>query len=250
MRKLLFGITFLGLAAVVVLGGSLLAGQGNNLPTGWHYNLELIGVPKTKTADMTGNMGHRIFIKLFGNTKILLSEGDFQVLDANGTDGEARFQLPVNPCVNEAGDIIECPVDDPAFGCYSVWVAELGKPCNPSNDTCSAVIVLCAQPLCVGGLCGGEGPACEVNADCEEVCSTENVVLVRDTGKPQWRNVTKELTTICLDVDLIVEAQPCDVRIALFDEDFVDFFWNVDNNGLRHAQLRFYPEPGDPCNVK
>jgi hypothetical protein len=29
--------------------------------------------------------------------------------------------------------------------------------------------------------------------------------------------------------------------VALFDEALQDFFFQVDNNGLRVAQLRFYP---------
>ena len=57
--------------------------------------MNIIGVPKNKTVSMDGNNGHRIFVPLSGKTKILLKEGDtFQVLDANGTDGEAIFQLP------------------------------------------------------------------------------------------------------------------------------------------------------------
>ena len=44
---------------------------------------------------MTGG-GSRIFVPREGNAKINLKEGDFLVLDANGTDGSAAFQLP-NP---------------------------------------------------------------------------------------------------------------------------------------------------------
>src|SRR6266699_1364267 len=65
---------------------------GSGAPSGAHYDLNLIGVPKGKTADMTGDNGHRIFLPLWGSAKINLSEGDFQVLDANGTDGVAAFQ--------------------------------------------------------------------------------------------------------------------------------------------------------------
>jgi hypothetical protein len=30
-------------------------------------------------------------------------------------------------------------------------------------------------------------------------------------------------------------------QVSLFDDALEDFFWQVDNNGLRLAQLRFYP---------
>src|SRR5262245_8793813 len=58
-----------------------LAVNGNGAPSGAHYNLNVIGVPKGKSADMTGNNGHRIFVALQSKTKILLSPGDFGVLD-------------------------------------------------------------------------------------------------------------------------------------------------------------------------
>jgi hypothetical protein len=73
---------------------------GNYAPSGPHYNLNIIGVPKEKTADMTQDNGHVIFVGLGDETngkktKILLSKGDdFVVTDKNGTDGRAGFQLP------------------------------------------------------------------------------------------------------------------------------------------------------------
>jgi len=227
-----------------------LAGNPWDRPSGWHYNLQLIAVPKGKTFDGSDSQGRRIFIKLEGNTKILLSPGPFQVLDFNGTDGEAKFQMPANPCVDASGTVIDCPVDSPTFQCYSVWIAELGKPCKASdpNSTCSAVMELCGglNQTCDSGLCSGSQLACTVDSDCQ-VCSLEPVLLKRDTGRPKWRDVTKQLTTLCLDLN---STGQCDTRIPLFDEDFLDFFWSIDNSGLRHAQIRFYPEPGDVCGVK
>ena len=66
------------LVAILALAGVSGALAGNNLngngaPSGAHYNLNIIGVPKDKTADMTDGSGHRIFVKLEGKTKILLS---------------------------------------------------------------------------------------------------------------------------------------------------------------------------------
>ena len=88
-----------------------------------HYNLNIIGVPKAKTADMTGDSGHRIFVPLTGKVSISLKEGDFQVLDANGTDGKASFQLP-NPDPDNDGTTL-----------YSVYARALGKPGGSSATT-------------------------------------------------------------------------------------------------------------------
>ena len=177
---------------------------GNGAPSGAHYNLNLIGVPKNKTADMTGNNGHRIFVKLDGITKILLQEGaEYQVLDANGTDGIAKFQLP-NPDPDNDGITV-----------YSVWARAVGKPGG------SATMTTCATDPVTG----------------EEVCSTESYIAVRSKSKPTFENVSKELLYIYVDLDGDGVAE----RYNLFNDALEDYFWNYDNNGLKVLQLRFYP---------
>jgi hypothetical protein len=42
----------------------------NGAPGGSHYNLNIIGVPHDKTADMTGTQGHTIFVALTGKSTI------------------------------------------------------------------------------------------------------------------------------------------------------------------------------------
>src|SRR5262245_19193830 len=62
------------------------AATGNGALSGPHFNLNIIGVQKGKSPNLTGGDGHRIFVPLVGTAKINLTEGtDFQVLDANAT---------------------------------------------------------------------------------------------------------------------------------------------------------------------
>lgn len=178
------------------------AGAGNGAPSGGHYSLNLIGVPKGKTADMTGNDGHRIFVPRDGNTKINLTEGDFQVLDANGTDGSAAFQLP-SP-----------DPDNDGLTSYSVFARALGKPGGSSTTT------TCAIDPSDGAL----------------VCSLESMVLVRSTGKSSFTNVSKQLLYIYADLDGDGTVE----RYPLFDDSLQDYFWEYDNTGLTLGQLRFY----------
>src|SRR2546428_1967920 len=141
---------------------------GNGAPSGAHYNLNIIGVPRSKTADMTGDNGHRIFVPIGGNTKIMLTEGpDFEVLDANGTDGEASFQLP-NP--DPDGDGITV---------YSVFARALGTPGGHSVTTTCAT-----DPV-----------------DGSEVCSVATLTLSRGHGRSTFDNVSKELLFIYADVN-------------------------------------------------
>lgn len=175
---------------------------GSGAPNGPHYNLNIIGVPKGKTADMTGSQGHRIFVPLTGNAKISLFEGDdFMVIDANGTDGRASFQLP-NPDPENDG-----------LTQYSVWARPLGKPGGKSTTT-----------------------TCATDVDGTEWCSIYNMVLVREKGKSSFTDVSKQLLYIYADLDLDGSVE----RYPLFDPALQDYFWNYDNQGMKIVQLRFY----------
>src|SRR5207244_10858461 len=92
------------------------SGNGNGVPSGPHYDLNIIGMSHVKTDSMMGSNGHVIFVPLTGNCRINLSQGPFQVLDANGTDGRAEFQLPSADSTNSGTTT------------YSVYVRALGRP--------------------------------------------------------------------------------------------------------------------------
>lgn len=177
---------------------------GNGAPNGAHYNLNIIGVPKNKTADMTGSGGHRIFVPLYGNAKILLAEGpEFLVLDANGTDGNgAKFQLP-DPF---AGDGLVAQ--------FAVYARALGKPGGQSRTT-----------------------TCFTDSLGETYCSADTLTLVRSFGRQKFTDVSRALLTVYADINGDGVAE----RVGLFDDASWEFFWSYDNSGLKLAQLRFYP---------
>lgn len=188
---------------------------GNGAPSGAHYNLNVIGVPKGKSADMTENNGHRIFVSLEGKSKIMLREGEeFRVVDANGTDGDgAKFELPAPDS------------DGDGKTTYSVFVRALGKPGG------SASMATCATET---------DPLTEIEG---EVCSVEMYKLeITRTGKrSKFENVSKELLYIYADLD----GDGAVERYPLFDDALEDYFWDYDNNGLKLAQFRFYEMPSD-----
>jgi hypothetical protein len=175
---------------------------GNGAPSGAHYNLSVIGVPKTKTASISS--GNRIFVPLDGNCKIGLSMGDFSVLDGNCTDGQAAFQLP-NPDPSATGTFV-----------YSVWAKPLGKPGGTSTATTCAT-----DPTTL-----------------EQVCSLNSLVSVRTTGKSTFVNASKDL----LSISVYLNGSTTPTTVSLFDSTLQDYFWNYDNNGLKNLQLRFYQQ--------
>jgi hypothetical protein len=235
MKHLVF---YLALVLTLVFAGSAHA-TGNGAPSGWHYNLNIICVPKGKKADMTGTQGHTIFVPCEGTTKINLIEGeDFLVLDRNGTDTNgASFQLPPadtgvitdQPNVNDectlynadgtvdpdgipdAGDYYVCGT---GISVYSVFARALGNPRG------TAVMMLCG--LDDLGL---------------PVCGLDNQLKLDASGRPaKFENVTANLLYIYnVTINGVFYK-----RIPLFSDVLQDYFWNYDNNGLKLLQLRFY----------
>jgi len=177
---------------------------GSGAPNGPHFNLNIIGMSNPKDSVGCGS-GGRIFVPLVGSTQIGLTEGPFAVLDCDGTDGHASFQLP-NPDPTNSGTTT-----------FSVFARALGKPGGTATTT------TCATDVATGEL----------------FCSVFQMVLVRTSGKQTFTNVSKQLLFIFADTNGDGKLE----RFPLFDSAMQDFFWQFDNNGLRLAQLRFYQVP-------
>ena len=182
------------------------AGKGNGSPSGAHYNLNIIGMDRDSDVDGSKGNGHRIFVKLYGNSKIWLKEGSsFKVTDYNGLDNDgAEFQLP-------AADANCDGMSD-----YSVFARALGKPGG------SAIMTTCIEDKFTQDV----------------ICSEESLTLSRSKGPSKFTNVSKELLTVYY-WDEVAERW---VRTPLFGDDSFLYFWDYDNDGLRLAQLRFYDE--------
>ena len=256
MRKFL--LICLTLALVVTLTYSIsFAGNGNNLPPGPRYMLNVIAFDNCPAGDFTDSNRHMIAVKADYGTidpdsgttstqagtlardivrtntiKLTPTPTElgnyFQVIDGNAcSKGGAEFMLPANPYT--------CPVDDPyclntdpTFQEYKVYVRLVGKP-----NTAIGVTTCAIDPL------DPDNPDDDII-----VCSTENVIKVRSTGKDamKFEDVSKELLTICLDtlVDGNLDGN-CDIRYALFDPALYEYFWQWNTQGKAHAQLVFIP---------
>lgn len=192
-------------APTAIDGPAPMAGiTGNGAPNGAHYNLNIIGVSKDKTAAMDDNNGHRIFVKLWGKVKIGLAEGDnFQVLDANGTDGNgAKFQLP------------DPDPDNDSITFYSVWARALGKPGGWSDM--------------MTGFIDSLG---------NEYFSLDTLTMQRTKGGQKFVDVSEQLLTLTVDVD----GDGITEQVGLFGDSTYQYLWDYDNHGLKLLQLRFYP---------
>jgi hypothetical protein len=80
---------------------------------------------------------------------------------------------------------------------------------------------------------------CGVDADGTEICSNESTVLVRNSGRSKFENVSRDLLFVFADID----GDGVVDRVPLFDDSLDGFLWELDNTGLRIAQLRFVEVP-------
>lgn len=87
----------LAVAMVLTLAGTALASvdkTGNGAPSGPHYNLNIIGVPKQMNDNFTGGNGSRIFVSRTGSTQFFVHGGkSYAILDHDGTDGQVGSGL-------------------------------------------------------------------------------------------------------------------------------------------------------------
>lgn len=207
--------------------------------SGAHWNLNIIGVPKDKSASMKGSQGHTIFVPLQSGddvgrkVKIYYERNydnptKFEVSDRNATDDdEATILVPYEFC------------EDYETGCtellsFDVYAVGLGKPNG------SAIIT--AECTYSKDVVDGAGTE---DLECEDTLLLGSFEIERERGKPKRENITDVFrATGCLDNDAsgVCDSGDLEFRnVWIFNiEELLEYFWDYDNNGLKLMQLRFY----------
>ena len=240
--KLHSKLAALGLLTCSLAAPSLHAGAfGNDNMVGKHFQVNLIGVPQDKIADMQDTSRRAIFVPLDSGedvgrkVKIKYVAGDsFLVVDGNATDDNtAIIQVPHEYC------------DDYTGGCddlvaFDVYAIALGKPYGGA-----LVSAECNYTLKVVDGDGTEG------LTCEDTLLMGSFELTRSKGKPKVEDITDIFRAEgCLDVaeddgsfSGTCESGDIEFRnLWIFNiEELADYMWNYDNNGLKLMQVRFYP---------
>jgi len=212
LKKIFAGLVLATLVATMVATTlAKPADKGNGAPSGAHFNLNIIGVPKEKNMP-EGLGGNVIFVALGKSeaitTRIHLEMGDeVAVLDKDGTDRSATLQLPdpypddVSPGINTGEEAV-----------YKIYVRALGKPGGSATITSGFIDEF-----------GGEW------------LSLESVEVTRTKGQSKFSDQTLKLTTIYVDITDDDVDNP--LRYNLFGNELWDYFWDYDNNGLKLLQI-------------
>jgi len=234
--KLSLIIIGLVIAAVLIIPG--VSATGNGAESGNHFTLNIIGQKNAKNMP-EGLSGHVIFCPLNKGDdvacRIYLSEGDFQVLDKDGTDGVARFMLP-RPYPD--GTI------DPAVetSAYKIYVRVLGKP-GGSGSMKTGLCETTDGSVCIDDPLGTWYSATSVELASHSPSTNKQ--------SQKFQDVTHELTTVDLSNYYICGdgTEQCDYHVGLFDTNPFDlddpasylYFWDLVNKDMKIIQLRFYP---------
>jgi hypothetical protein len=212
-RYLALGVA---VAALALFGtANALGNTGNGAPSGPHFNLNIHGV--TGGQGFNGNNQNDIFVPLQGKCQINLVQAptlDFQVLQPDCVnDPPASFELPAPCAISPTTGLCTSTTT-----VYSVWARALGKPGGSSStQTCAT------DPT--GAL----------------VCSIGAFVSVqaRKSGKSSFSDVSRDLLflTTCVNGK--------SVSTPIFSQNYQNYFWQYDNQGLKLLQLRFYQVPSN-----
>jgi len=215
------GVCIVGVAALLMLagcgGGSGPAttgdlsalGVGNGMPSGPHYNLNIIAAPKN-THDVGNSNGHTLFVKMEGRTRILMSQsqdGSFEVTDRNGTDGLASFNIGDSDTTD-------------ARTHYLVFARALGKPNGEVTITPGATF---EDQSGVPYFYLGE------------------ITIKRNHGQPKTENITNLFyVDVTIDDGTTVTTY---TKEWVFDiEELLEYWWDYDNDNLKLLQVRFYED--------
>jgi len=219
-----------GLAA-----GNALAQNGNPCPGKKEYQFNIIGVANPKTQPLTNDNGRRLFVPLKGATNIyftgdtdfndangLQCGNNFNVVDANGTDGSATVLVP---CTKVTAASTTTGI------CFDVWATTLGGPGSANVD------IVCSFDGTVSSDTNIDSGDCAMGTGVD-------IPLERKSGRPVQTDVTKFFRASgCFDTiddGVCTAGEKTFSNVWIFNlEALIEYYWIYDNNGLRVTQIRF-----------
>jgi len=245
---------------------------GNGFPSGGQdYQLNIIGVPKDKTANMDNNDGHRIFVQLYSDNVVTSPGGKNDQLAKGGNNDQNHIYLCNS--TNGENDVVDprcdtwrlanpdqfgvidanatdgdgaifgipdpCADADPLTPCtpsYRVYARALGSGGNATITTCANETTTSSGGT-VDVWCGSNGITLYAKGSTKKASDiTANLLSMTITVN----GATDPALATCLGISTTTSTT---LNIFLFDNCFENYFWNYDNNGLKLLQLRFYRVP-------
>jgi len=246
---------------------------GNGFPSGGQdYRLNIIGVPKDKTAPMDDNSGRRIFVQLNSTNVVTNPGGKNNQLAKDGINDQNHIYLCNS--TNGQNDVVDprCDAWWPShlneFGVIDANATDgdgaiLGIP-DPCADALASTA--CTPSYSIWARAHGPGGGAIITTCANETvtssggtqdvwCGSNGTISLNAKGSAKKAvDITNSLLHMTITVDGTTDpalagclgtnltgAQT--ISVFLFDDCFENYFWNYDNNGLKLLELRFYRAP-------
>ncbi len=264
---------------LLVLGVSLACAQNDNngFPSGPHYNLNIIGKKPNFVCPLpeTDEFGNPIY----GKVVFVPEDGtDIEILMQSGKGAKAALipELQVlDPCTQAFdGDpaLLQLPKND--FG-YDVYARALAKPTdNPNMEIIPDLVMVQdesgndlvylglvttsgwqtpsmsftrakgkSKAVPITGLFHWTGDVCYLSAtDCAE-CSTEALCCTDSDLDGIYESCTLKSELTCPEgsVEVTAYCRAYENTWVFNIGDFVTYLWDINNDGVKLLQVRFYP---------
>ena len=196
---------------------------------GQDFLLNIIGVPKDKTAAMDDTNGHRIFVRLYGGQKVCVTDADWEAYqDILGIPEDEQTPNPYACTAEEwanalkggrgtvtggwdgldkVNKILLTPNTSGVFGVLDANATDQdGAEFTMPDDVATEYLVYARALGKPGGkaaitLCANETEETADDNGIETWCSINQAVLTRTKGKPVVEDVTTELFTLTILID-------------------------------------------------
>jgi len=245
---------------------------GNGFPQGGHdYHLNIIGVPKDKTANMDDNNGHRIFVQLQSDNVVTSPGGKNNQLAKGGNNDQNHIYLCNS--TNGENDVVDARCDTwrlthvGEFGTIDANATDGDGAIFGIPDPCADADPLtpCTPSYRVYARARGSGGSATITTCADETglgfdgtddvwCGSNGITLYAKGSTKKASDITDNLLHMTITVNGVTDPQlagclgtslttSTTLDVFLFDRCFENYFWNYDNNGLKNLEIRFYKAP-------
>jgi hypothetical protein len=242
---------------------------GNGYPEGGHdYKVNIIGVPKDKSATLDGSEGRRIFVQLYSDNVVTDPGGkNNDGLKKGGGDDQNHIYLCNSSADENDAQDARCDAwrtSHPGqFGVIDANATDgdgalfgLPDPCTDASSLtpCTPTYRVWARARTPQGdvrltTCADE-TGTGFDGEDDVWCGSNGITLSKQTAFKAI-DVTDNLLRMTITVDGVANPQlatcigistttTTTLNVYLFDNCFENYFWNYDNNGLKNLELRFY----------
>jgi hypothetical protein len=217
MKKIFAVVIAVALMLSLVPVSVAVAGIGSEIEdNGKHYNLNIIGVPKNKTAPMDDSNRHTIFVPVDSRGSV---SRQVTIEFMRNPDDPTQFRVKDGNACDDDYALIYVPYETMGDLSYNVYAIALGKPGGNAASVVASVTFA---------------------GDTTGTLDMGSFTLKRDKKNPTVLDISNIFRASGTIVYGDGDTQTFNNVWVFNIPDLLQYLWDYDANGLRHMQVRFY----------